>query len=189
MVNIPEIALIQLSSWRWAQSCSKHVEDSNKHIIEEVVCQVCHLPELYEDARSEKYKIPLLVVTLTKFCLHRMYNMCICIMRGCSITCALEGDGWSALPRRRGRMEGLVGSRVGLDALWNILLALSDNRKPFCRSSSPWSIYCTDWATPAPQFHDEPLTSIECSSEAVNANPLSYKIKVAEVSFRKPSQH
>jgi len=27
----------------------KHVEDSNKHIIEEIVCQVGHLPELYKD--------------------------------------------------------------------------------------------------------------------------------------------
>jgi len=44
-----------LSSWGWAHSCSKHVEDSNKHIIEETVRQVGHLPELYEDARSEKY--------------------------------------------------------------------------------------------------------------------------------------
>jgi hypothetical protein len=34
----------------------KHVEDSNKH-IEEIVHQVGHLPELYEDAGSEKYKI------------------------------------------------------------------------------------------------------------------------------------
>ena len=50
--------LIQLCSWSWAQSCSKQVvEDSNKHIIEEIVRQVGHLPELYEDARSEKYKI------------------------------------------------------------------------------------------------------------------------------------
>jgi hypothetical protein len=48
---------MQLSSWRSAQSCSKHVEDSNKHIIEEVVLQVGHLPELYEDVRPEKYKI------------------------------------------------------------------------------------------------------------------------------------
>jgi hypothetical protein len=45
----------QLSSWGWAHSCSKHVEDSNKRIIEETVCQVGYLPELYEDARSEKY--------------------------------------------------------------------------------------------------------------------------------------
>jgi len=35
----------------------KHVEDSNKHIIEEILLQVGHLPELYEDARSEKYRI------------------------------------------------------------------------------------------------------------------------------------
>jgi len=34
----------------------KHVEDSNKHIIEEIVRQVDYIPELYEDARSEKYK-------------------------------------------------------------------------------------------------------------------------------------
>jgi len=33
------------------------VEDSNKHIIEETVRQVGHLPELYKDARPEKYKI------------------------------------------------------------------------------------------------------------------------------------
>jgi len=36
--------------------CSKHVEDSNKHTIEETVRQVGYLPELYEDARPEKYK-------------------------------------------------------------------------------------------------------------------------------------
>ena len=52
---IPEIVLIQLSSWGWAHSCSKHVEDSDKHIIEKTVCQVGHLSELYEDAWSEKY--------------------------------------------------------------------------------------------------------------------------------------
>jgi len=37
------------SSGGRAQSSSKHVEDSNKHIIEEIVLQVGH------DARSEKY--------------------------------------------------------------------------------------------------------------------------------------
>jgi len=31
------------------------VEDSNKRIIEEIVRQIDYLPELYEDARSEKY--------------------------------------------------------------------------------------------------------------------------------------
>jgi hypothetical protein len=45
--------LIYNSSWEWAQSCSKHVEDSNKHFIEEIVRQVGHQPELYEDTRSE----------------------------------------------------------------------------------------------------------------------------------------
>jgi len=39
------IVLIQLSSWGWAQGCSKHVEDSYKHVIEEIVRQVGHLPE------------------------------------------------------------------------------------------------------------------------------------------------
>jgi hypothetical protein len=29
----------------------------NKHVIEEIVRQVGHLPELYKDARSGKYKI------------------------------------------------------------------------------------------------------------------------------------
>jgi hypothetical protein len=35
--------------------CSYTVEDSNKHIIEEIVRQVVYLPELYKNARSEKY--------------------------------------------------------------------------------------------------------------------------------------
>jgi hypothetical protein len=46
-----------LSSWGWVQSCPKHVEDSNKHIIEEIVRQVGYLPEFYKDARSEKCQI------------------------------------------------------------------------------------------------------------------------------------
>jgi hypothetical protein len=54
---------MQLSSWEWAQSCSKHVMESNKHIIEEIVSQVGHLPELYEDARSEKYNTLIFTVT------------------------------------------------------------------------------------------------------------------------------
>jgi hypothetical protein len=38
------------------QGCSKHVEDSNKHIIEEIVRHVDHLPELYEDALQKNTK-------------------------------------------------------------------------------------------------------------------------------------
>ena len=38
-VIIPEVVFIQLSSWRWAHSCSKHIEDSNKCIIGEIVRQ------------------------------------------------------------------------------------------------------------------------------------------------------
>jgi len=49
--------LIQLASWGWAQACSKHIEDSNKHIIEETVLQVGYLPELYKNAQSGKYNI------------------------------------------------------------------------------------------------------------------------------------
>jgi len=56
-VIIPDVVLIQFSFWGWAQGYSKHVEDSNKHIIEEIVRQIGYLPELYEEARSEKYKI------------------------------------------------------------------------------------------------------------------------------------
>ena len=52
---IPEVVFIQLSSWEWAHSCLKRVEDSNKRIIEEIVRQIVYLPELNEDARSEKY--------------------------------------------------------------------------------------------------------------------------------------
>jgi len=40
---IPDVVLIQLSCWGWAQSCSKHVEDSNKH-TKEIVRQVGYLP-------------------------------------------------------------------------------------------------------------------------------------------------
>jgi len=54
-VIIQEVVFIQLFSWGWAHSCSKHIEDSNKHIIEEIVHQAGYLSALYEDARSEKY--------------------------------------------------------------------------------------------------------------------------------------
>jgi hypothetical protein len=56
-VIIPEVVLIRLSSWEWTQSCSKHVEDSKKYVIEEIVRQIGYLPELYEATRSEKYKV------------------------------------------------------------------------------------------------------------------------------------
>jgi hypothetical protein len=38
--------------------------DSNKRTIEETVPQVGYLPELYEDARSEKYKTLRLLKSL-----------------------------------------------------------------------------------------------------------------------------
>jgi len=41
----------------------KHVEDSNKHIIEDIVHRVGRLPELYEDARSEKCKKLIYLLT------------------------------------------------------------------------------------------------------------------------------
>jgi len=43
----PDVVLIQLSSWGWAHSFSKYVEDLNKYIIEEIVRQVGYLPEPY----------------------------------------------------------------------------------------------------------------------------------------------
>jgi hypothetical protein len=51
-VIIPDFVLIQLSSWGWAHSCSKHIEDWNKYIIEEIVRQVDYLPEFKETATS-----------------------------------------------------------------------------------------------------------------------------------------
>ena len=45
-VIIPEVVLIQLPSGGWEQSGSKHVKDSNKHIIKETVHQVGYLPGL-----------------------------------------------------------------------------------------------------------------------------------------------
>ena len=53
--------LIQLSSWGWAHSCSKHVDDSNKYTIEEIVRQVGYLPEqiaLYQEF-SKLHKLKL----------------------------------------------------------------------------------------------------------------------------------
>ena len=44
-VVIPDVVLIQLFSWGWAHSCSKHVDDSNKHNIEETVRRVGYSPE------------------------------------------------------------------------------------------------------------------------------------------------
>jgi len=40
----------------------------NKHIIEEIVRQVGYLPELYEDARSEIYKILVRLCCLVDVC-------------------------------------------------------------------------------------------------------------------------
>ena len=52
-VIIPDVVLIQLSSWGWAHSCSKHVEDSNKHIIEELLRLVGYLSELSATVTAE----------------------------------------------------------------------------------------------------------------------------------------
>ena len=45
---IPDVVFIQLSFWGWAQGCLKHVEDSNKRIIEETVRAVGYLPEQWQ---------------------------------------------------------------------------------------------------------------------------------------------
>jgi hypothetical protein len=63
--NLAFKRLIQLSSWGWAELCSKHLEDSNKHIIEEIVRKFGYLPELYEDARPEKYKIYVIPLSIS----------------------------------------------------------------------------------------------------------------------------
>jgi len=42
----------------------KHAEDSNKHIIEETMRQVGHLPEFYEDAWSEKKMVASVVMNI-----------------------------------------------------------------------------------------------------------------------------
>jgi hypothetical protein len=43
-----------MSSWGWAQGCSKHAEDSNKHIIEEIVPEVGYLPEFQQRQLREE---------------------------------------------------------------------------------------------------------------------------------------
>jgi len=50
---MPEVVLIQLSSWGWGHSCSKRVEDSNKRIIEEIVHHVGYLPEFASNFSSD----------------------------------------------------------------------------------------------------------------------------------------
>ena len=57
---IPDVVLIQLKSWGWAQDCSKHVEDSNKHIVEETGHQVGYLPEFMEHVILWKLVIAIL---------------------------------------------------------------------------------------------------------------------------------
>jgi hypothetical protein len=56
-VIVPDVVSVQLSSLGGAQSCSRHVEDSNKHIIEEIRVKLVTYQKLYEDTQSEKYKI------------------------------------------------------------------------------------------------------------------------------------
>jgi len=56
-VIIPEVVSVQLSSLGGARSCSRHVEDSNKHIIEEIRVKLVTYHKLYEDTQSKKYKI------------------------------------------------------------------------------------------------------------------------------------
>ena len=55
---IPDVVLIQLSYWGWAQICWKHVDDSNKHIIEEIVRQVGYLPELTLEVQTAVIMTP-----------------------------------------------------------------------------------------------------------------------------------
>jgi len=52
----------------------KHVEESNKHIIEETAHQVGHLPELYEDAQSEK-EIPTIKKQVMCICIQCCYKL------------------------------------------------------------------------------------------------------------------
>jgi hypothetical protein len=56
---LPEVVLIQFTSWGWAHSCSKHVEDLNKHIIEKIVRQVGYLPQIIRRCTVKKYKMYL----------------------------------------------------------------------------------------------------------------------------------
>jgi len=58
----------------------KHVEDSNKHITEEIVHQVCHLPELYEDARSERYIKKISCTAVYAFCTISRWGLCFRIL-------------------------------------------------------------------------------------------------------------
>jgi hypothetical protein len=52
--------------------------ESNKHIIEEIVRQVGHLPELYEDARSKKNNVARLVSKLVTVVVGRCSFQNVC---------------------------------------------------------------------------------------------------------------
>jgi len=49
IVTIPVALLIQLSSWRWAQYCSKHVEECNKCIKIKNLCIKLIIKKDYHD--------------------------------------------------------------------------------------------------------------------------------------------
>jgi hypothetical protein len=50
--------------------------DSNKHIVEDIVRQVDYLPELYEDARSKKYKIfAFFFLSSTHYIAWKLHNL------------------------------------------------------------------------------------------------------------------
>ena len=91
-----------LSSWGWAQSCLKHVEDSNKHIIEEIVRQVGYWSELYEDAQSEKYK--KLGVSSMIHC--KLHNVCV------TVICIEEARGGASVSKRTKWPTGNHGYKI-----------------------------------------------------------------------------
>jgi hypothetical protein len=86
----------------------KHVEDSNKHIIEEIVSQVGYLLELNQDVRSEKYKILLCIVRRKEKCsrsccellMERIISRWVCVILCVCVVRQGPGRGGGSLGRK-----------------------------------------------------------------------------------------
>ena len=111
--------IIQLSSWGWAQCCSKHVGDSNKRIIEEIVRQVGHLPDLYEDALLDKYKIYSVkwsnILKKSKYITSLLWNF---IQRRMAVPCLRFGTTY-LFHLLLDTLSRNIGDKLPFYAVWN----------------------------------------------------------------------
>jgi len=143
-VIIPEVVLIQLTSWGWAHSCSKHVEDSNKHIIEEIVRQVGYLPEFSSD-----------ILPMTGITVRRYANELVTIFQLATLYCIVwnETTGWlwltyqSKMPKS---VHGLLQYTYSNNEAWQAAVQKGTKKGlRICQNSncvSVVSLFCSDWS-------------------------------------------